>query len=1058
MIKHHRYGTGYLIEAGENVPDVTYDIGRAIPATWHKIAELPVPEFDKTYDLNITARLVLKALGAVPMPLYLVGKPAAGTPPRLVLQIQHPSSFLQFKEYSVEATKDGHPPSDFRVFLGGPSDDDVADLIDKAYVQLKALADKKTTAENVQRAMIAAARAIKPVVLGMYHFGIKPDTSRVITTGPGEVRRKKGGWTRTTSYPSFDFVKEGDNFIGHVGQKASSPIRPDDVIALTKAKSDKMKQREFTKSLQSVLYQTLWARFHRVVLLDPKGIRGTFEAALNAHEVSKAYSEATNQPNPQTDVSTKNTSRESGPNKNLFGDARVIKRGPIGPRQQVSGSIRGTSGDIGSIVVSANPAERQWQNAQGYYVTPDPLPTEVGQWIPAERINPLVRGTRYMAFFGIFYDHPLLRPSSSGQPYWYSSRSHFIRAAEQYAMMTGDHPNLMARIIPLQGNRAGLAITERELKTDATRAGLEFRTDYEKLKSAFHGAIKTGLQKRPALVHKKLGPEAPLKQSGIPSNPITKHPPGIKEKDWLNFVNWIRREGEKVLGLKFGAGRSAMPQYTEYGGKKYRINRSQPHLQSLQAIRKNKELTGERDEQGKPVEPFALYLIEFLEGHTTNNRDFNTFMVPINVIRADEELPPRRKLGKITKQDYLDQITQQFMKFGVTTRGWRFIPANLQRPFSFALIHRLSHATPGEQNAMNQGFKHVEKPKIQRTEFGYKIDGVHWNAHQMIVAMPPKTAEKHFGFIGAHSYSRLLQDDPDIVNRVKRAVGKKGESLRDFGLLPQPIRTEFFGNPYGRRTAKDTDPTFGVHATGIPHGFWESKMGQRWEATFKHHFNDVGRYVDTLITGFQRANSFEDNAEAWTKYIQNITQKEGQLGQALDQSLQDMQNGGTTSTVDFGPGIGRKISTYIRWVERVVMDSSGAEIKIPVPTIVEGLGLSVYTAPIMSFEGRTVHYSVKAPSEDIARTIICLKLLRSSKRNKTLGRVLAIKSPEGIKIVPDMHAQFLAQWASTGFIVYENQDVKGLRFQLKSRPLTRAQMKRTGPHGNIYMARMLRTD
>lgn len=1064
MIKHHRYGDAFIYEAGMVSPSDPFHIGTKAPGHWRPVLDLGVTAFSSQYQLGDVAKIVLDNLAEqFKFHIYAHGVPAADTPSRFKTEIQDPHTFLQLRETMAEAAKHGYPPRSVTFHVVGPSDNDVSVLFYRVLELLKELANDKTKSASYAKQQIKQAIGrMKPVIIMSYKFGIN-------------VTNEKPGRGVTTSEPGFELLEKGRNVIGLAKNNPATPVSREHLADLQLTVENTHKERkEVESSLLKVFYHSLWMRFSGMLNKDNKCIADQFDDALNHGDVRKGYREARNLASPKTVEPPEDTSREPGSNKSLYGDDRVIKRQPrVMSNLKVAASVRGTSITGSRMIVTADPSERQWQNSQGSLVTPKPLPHDAGAWVPVASIGPLISVPGFRIFFAMFFDHPMLKPSSSGQPYWYGNRNHFIEAARHYGELTGDRPHLLVRIIPTVGSKAGIVMSGRDFKALRSKIARHAQRELTELITGFEHAIQEGKQRWLPRIKEKLGNDVKItKQQNIPSNPLkrhrsgdkkghVRHPEGTTEEKWLGYVNWIRKEGEKVLGLKFGARAGKT-----FGSGRFKVTQSYKYLhgakQAAERVKQNVEMTGGRDADGNPTEPFAVYLIEYVMVHRTFNRDHETYMVPLNVIRADEDMPPRRTFGKINKSNFTDYIDKEYHKFGVTHANWKYIrPRAGRRGFPFGFINRPAYASPNDQTTLNRLFARTQSPRIERHDFSYKIDGMHWDAYEMITALPAKVAHEKFGFIERDSYTRMFHKDPNIVNRLKRAIGNSHQGLTDFGT-PKPSKETFLSdNPYGDVNRDDLDPNFGIQATLLTGDYLASKIGERWEPKLKPYFNKAGQLAKVYMTGIARENSVDDHKEKWTRYAAKARQSADQIEFQVRSMLKDMEQGVKSDkviNVSRGPNMARAVSVYMQYADKVIDAPDGSRVTIQVPALITKLGLSTFTAPIGSVQGRTVNLSLKAPSEDIARSVIMLKLLRRSSSNRALGKIMRHKGVAGGPLVADFNAHCLAQWAATGFVVTENNDVKGLKYDLPDRPRSRWQMLRAGHMGAFHTMKMLRTD
>ena len=1072
MLKHHRYGTGFLMEAGgrSELP-TAIDIDERVPTKWKVVNHLPKPKLDVVGKPNIITRIMLQVLEELPQTVYVKGIPSSLGSAQLADHIRNPAALDQFAAATALSIAEGHVPNGYIVFLGGPSDVFVKHLIDRLYTAIAKSPETKATPEKIQKELTAYAKQhYVPHIAAMVDLQIEVKESPTYQT--------------SRAYSKFKLRQRGYNIIGHALGYADEPLPAHVLADLKKGGAETLfNQKEavdvlgssntllgqyrpkITQAILSVFYHLSWKNFKDFVFKNQKGVNAAFESAVNTATVQMAHDKTKGKPVPETHPKPKNTTREPGPNKNLYHDERVVKRDTRGPFVKVSGSIRGT-GDTSTMVVSADPGDRQWQNAQGFIIQPDPLPREAGSWVSSERVKPLFKSPDYEAFFGIYYDHPLLKPTTTAQVYWYGSKNQFMDSGRQYAMMTNDRPFIAVRIVDKSTN---MGVTLKQLKDDASRDGMASANKILGIMRSFRSSVKEGKRQWFPSTKEKLnwtGTEDALKSalndmSDKPGKP-GHHPEGVDPVKWKSFVGWIRGEGEKILGLKFGA---------QLAGSRFTGKRMFPfsthEIPAITRFHQNLKYSGERDKDGKVNEWWGLYLIEFLRGHKTYGTSSESYMIPINVIRADETIEPRKTNSKISKAKLLELLKDSFGKYGVSHKtDWEYQDGRGPH-FIYAHLNRISVAHDNEIHQMNERLKRSTNPKIERTTFGYKVDNVEWDAYQMFVAMPPSIAAKEFGLMTKQSYSRLIVDDPQLLNKISRAVGPHASaptSLQGLGLTPRPVKAQFDlghsvhgkGNPWEKEDLSKFDMSFGKSYTTIPPGFFASKLGDRWEPIIKQRLNAMGHVIDTFVAGFQRANSFETQGHLWQEYVKQAHHQqllgESELNHLLAAMAQvpGMQRGSS-----LGKDLHANIRTFIRYSKTVINQDTGEFVMIP--KVVEALGLVKYDAPFAAYGYRNVQMSVKAPSEEVAKLMIALKLLRRSATNKTLGKAMNLRSIEGtFKIIPDMHARIMAQWRAAGFPVVADEEPGHIRRVGTTNIVDRRSIERAKEGGEQKFSRMLR--
>jgi hypothetical protein len=1075
MEKYDRYGTALIVEAygpGRGLADVE----QPIPGGWKAVDDLEVEELFKPrlQTFNIPTKLAFSALlrvGGNPK-MYVRGVPdSEGS---IVDSIKSPTSLTTLAKDVKTVTMEGHPPHSFRVYITGPAPDEFKKLVKNAHT-LWLEHEKKpevTTLEKVQRVLDQYVRTkmSRPVINCWIEFAVET-----------EEGARPSGHTNT----KFSYVQTGYSVAAHAGGYAAQTPSEEEQRWLTTQDRKELKNiGNVDKLANAVLnryYHDVWKVFKRYVYDDPYGVVHTIHHELKKGEVRIAYDKTKGKPVPTSATTPEKKYDPSEPHKNpvlypassgTVYDAVTKRRTPLThphqgyvtstnprPRSGVVASIRQTAGDVGNMLISADPKDRVVQHADGSFTRPDPLPPLVGKMVPESPVKPLVDTEKYKAIFGIYYDHPMIVPKLSRQVYWYGSREQFFRAVFEYAVMTGDRPVLAYHIFGKKGNRANISISRKELELDGSIEGRRAQEAIDKTIEAFHREVKRGVALWPAKIAKWLGVSVDLSQNDIPVNPLRDMPKGkkIDPEGWTKYRNYIRNQSRQVLGLNFQA-QLAKKYINPTLGQKERYKFSRHEIPARVGLATTVKYTGERDKQGRPVEPWGVYLVEYLLAHKTLGMHGSTYMIPLNIVRANEDIPPRGTLKRWSQAEYMTLMREKFPKYNLhTLSNWRFLRARTDHHFPFSRLIRVSVALEEDLPKINAQLSQRGVRNIQRTTFGYKIDGIEWDAYQMVVAMPPSVAEKEFGLIHRAAYSRLILDEPRIVEQLRRGVKGNRRSLVAFGLSPVAMSSEFLTSPWSKADPKSIDPNdFGPTMTILPPGYFQSKIGQQWVPKVHEHLNEAGEVVARAIVGYEHANNPEERMDTWLKYAKKIVEKTNEVEYDIRHYLRALANVKMEQRSRLGQELDQNLELYIKYVKREVTPTGGS---YTIPVVMYRIGLATYQAPVGSSKVRTDWLTIKAPSESVAQLLILYRLLRRSAANKQLGNAMKIRSAGGkFRIFPDMNARLLAQWAKANFIVIRQDEPKGIRRIAPRIRFDRKDLDRGAIDSHHLLAKLLRID
>jgi len=1053
MIKYDRTKGAFLLEnfgAGRGIEDV----GQRIPGRWHVIEKMDAHSLFKQQfpSFNTPTKLVFAALSraGVQPKVYLRGVPdAEGSVDQ---SIRYPRNLDSFATDIKTVTMEGRPPHSFRVFISGPPTETMEALVKSAHtLWLEHLKNPDvTTLEKVQR------------VLDAY---VKSKVSQQVINDWIDIAIETEGGARPNPHvhTKFKYERIAFNTIGHrYGLASQAPDSAKQSWLRTKDKALKTEVDKLVEAIMGLYYYEIWKAFQEYVFDNTEGVVHTIDNQIKTGKVREAYDKTKGKPVPTTVAIPEKKYDPREPHKNpvLYKhQGYVTSTNPRGPKSKVVASIRQDTGDLGTMLVTAEPKERVSQRSDGSYFRPPTAPRHVGSMVPESSVGSIVDTGDYHAIFGIYYDNPLIVPKLSHQIYWYGNRDHFFRAVFEYAIMTGDTPVLAYRIYPKKGDRANLGITRRELEQNGGPEGRRAVAAIDKTITAFHREIKRGHQLWHAKIAKWLGVEVDLSQNDIPLNPLRDMPEGknIDPEGWTKYRTWVRNNSRSKLGLNFQAQLSK--KYIDPNTGRQKAWKFSRHMDaSREGYKTTVRMTGERDKHGKPVEPWAVYLIEYLLAHKTIGMVGDTYMAPINVIRADDDIPPRGTTKRWTKSAYMQLLRENFGRFPVSkATNWKFLRARTSHKFPFSRLIRHSVVPPADLPEVNEKLKQGGLRGITRTEFGYIVDGLEWDAYQMVVAMPPSVAEKEFGLLHRNSYSRLVLDEPRIIRQHR--LGKQGprRSLKEFGFTPFKVKSEFLTSPFSKADQTSVDPASIIgRKTVLPPGYFHSKLGRTWVPKVHTHLNDAGEVAHRTIVDYEKLNDPEDRMKMWETYARRVALQAKEVEYDIRSYLRALSSVEMAVGSRLGADLDANIDTYIKYVRKELTPTGG---HYTIPVVVQKLGLAKYTAPIGSVNLQTAWLTVKAPSESVAKFLILYRLLRRSVSNKEMGKAMKIRSRGGsYRIFPDNNARLLAQWAASNFAVVRNDDPGGIRRIGPRINHDQKDLERGVPDAQHLLARLLRID
>lgn len=987
--------------------------------------------------------------------VLLHGIPSGNTDDTIGLRIARPKSSQEFQVDIARVTGEGSLPQSYRAYLITPSPEFFEKLSVEAY---RLVQDQNISVEKRNRDIKRFAKQ----EMDRYILGV---TEYRAASVPSATSHTLFRVTLNSATPAH---------WGGLSARGKNTLQPADKKALTHEISSTNREVDVRSAFTQWYYINAWEFFKqfttsRNVVAGPWSV---IHRALNAPDVRTHFDKAQGKDIAKPPEVPGEIRHSAPSDSSTFVPPHGVNLSKVIP------SIRASGGRANDIV-TANDEDRRWQRADGSYTRPNPIPDQrLHMMIPADKVAPLLRTGDYDVTFGIVYDHPLIFgkgrygdrtgvDASKDQLWWYTNRNQFISSAYQYARLTGDHPHLVYRIIRRSGPKSGEYIGRNLFNKERNPGTVELDAEISKLLSSFKNAVRSGIQRYPALMKQRLG----LNRADlIIPHDTNEHdvPKGLTPKAWVAYLRWLRQKVRTQLGLNLEA--SIPVEWVDIAtGKRKKLGYSRHTIARDVALKRTVKFSGEKDEKGKPLEPWGIYLIQYILGHKADSSlAGQAFMVPINVVRTTkEDLEPRRSLRSVKESD-LRRILQQYfgnLHFGKTAERWKFIRAHPNLPFPFARMVR--PITVVDQQALDKINRKIHNPNIRRTVQGYVIDGIEFDAYVMLTSMPPSVAQEHFGLIHKEARARQIITNPDMVYRLRRTTRGKRVNVREFGLVNRRTKLETFvnketgqeSNPYSRHELQGIDQTavLGKKYTDLPPGYYMSEIGKQWAPQINHVMDEVGRSVSRTVVAYALTNDPEQKKALYAQYAKEAYNQYPEVKNYVKQYLQAL----VRVSRKYDPrdeNIMDNIATYIRYVKREVSPTTGAYYKVP--ALIQGIGLTEYHAPFSSVRGFTQMMKVKAPSEDVAKLLILYRLMRRSHKNKTVGKIMTMtKFNSTKKLFPDINARILAQWAKTGFIVIPERGGR-TRFLRPASKMHAKDMRvqRAAEWGDHRFARMLRTD
>jgi hypothetical protein len=739
----------------------------------------------------------------------------------------------------------------------------------------------------------------------------------------------------------------------------------------------------------------------------------------------------------------------------------------------VVGSIRAEGGEMRHETVTADERMRVWMLSDGSFTKPAESVDQRSLFdMPAAKnVKAIVEVPGYKAVFGLYIDHPIIRPGLRDSTWWYQSKSLYHGALKHYGEVTGDRPHLAYYMVQTSGPKAGMMISKRELDRRTDDQAQAFKRAVETTIKDAYNANAEGQRMFPVHMLQKFNYD--VKKAGMfetPSNPLADSPEGIDEEDWNNYVNWLRKGFKKPMGFNLSAAEGA--KYLNSKGERLPLVWSRGEINKRRAKRRTQAFSG-----GKK-EPWALFLIQYVLAHGASETNASpTFMIPLNIIRSKRVKIKPMKLTSVRESHLKKWLRDNHsdFKFFEQVHAWSFIRAHPNLPFPYARLIRPSISTDPKAR---ERYNRMLPKGIQVTQRGYRINGVSYDAYMMVVAMPPSAAEKEFGLLSKNKTARKIITDNEMLNRLRRTPRGKRRSMQELDLFAAPtpfvgagashpdddadVEFKFVsraGNNYyirDKKTGKavfappgkfvqrpdydkkiitsirnrarlgDTDPvSAGVVDHHTPYATPEMEymdLGEKFSPVIKSHFDRAGNVIKRIFSAYEHSGSAEQREAAWDQYIREAMELETTTETQINNMMQhllavQLRRRPERGTKEYD--MMNNVRQYVRFVKKEI-GSSGRTVRVP--EVVKQMKLSEYHAPVGSSGHRTGVLAVKAPSEDIAKLVIFYRLLRRSVNNKAVGRLMKVTDLGGRrKLFPEEHARLLAQWASMHFGVIQNE-------------------------------------
>lgn len=1063
MLKHFRQGTGLLVESEARIE-------QTVPGGWRPVAKLDISQELKeranSYKGvgNIVLSHLTKAAFTEPI-VYIQGTPDANIK-ATEKAITNPTSFNDWVDAVAISTKAGYPPHRFRVYIAGPSPATLDKLIGKVTHAVYGLLDKEVDSKGdfdrkrVDAGLDAIGRVFGPVaeaasvqnkILAWFD----------VTIGTEGISK--------TSRTRFSFTEKGNAVVGLATAHPKAPISRDEREILTMYPVDTRKDTSAAviDAVKKAFYNTVWLAANHYVFDHFKGPSNALHRALNqAPDVRTGYDTHHGRPIPTTPKKTDYHRDDPHTNVELFGDTRVVSGRRIAladSQSKVIPSMESSGGDIGTNIVTADPSERRLQKTDGSFTRVPPLKSNVKTMVPTDRVAPLIDEDKYAIIFGIHYDSPLLSPKLNNQLYWYSSRNQFFGSVKLFGELTGDRPNIAYRILLKRGKSAGMTVSLSELEKDKSADGKKAYRELTQAIQSFWRHANQGQKVYPAKMEQRLGRGKFVVLNKQPLNPTQNVPEGIDPDKWKKYLTHVRTTGEKTLGLRF-----KIPLEFDAEGRQTTLRfDANARFQTLQRKRARRA-AGLRDPKtDRAVEPWGVYLIEYILGFTSGaSTAGNAHFIPLNVVRSPNDLPPRETPKRMTKTDLMQMLREHFSTHpaarAATEASWSYIRSEIARNLPYARLMKPSIMyNDKDREAYNKRLIQAGS-RLRRTEYGFKVDNMEFEAWLMVIAMPPSVADKKLGIINQQAYNRHVLGDPGMVERLRR--GKLGLRLnaKAFGLSPIPIhRTEFAVTPYAKARQSETDPMraqlFSVgKATPIPKRHFRGDVLGKWNPVIKQAVDRRGQVIGRYVIDFESTADPAKQEKILKSYLQAAGKATDDVRRVAHLFISDylkeaLEDRGHT----VGSDIYRNVDLYIRYAEKETPHGT-----YRIPEVVRKIGLATYEAPVASHEYRTVFLQIKAPSEEVAKLLLFYRLLRRSTNNKELKNIMGFKDLHGKwTLFPDLHARFLTQWAYGGFKMLRSDEPRNVRFiqhrKYERRDPEMEKSKHLGVHAG---ATFLRTD
>jgi hypothetical protein len=654
--------------------------------------------------------------------------PAANTPEKYAKILQRPPDQMAFLRAFRKSVQAGHVPLSVRVYLTSPSEDELRQLVE-GLVKLRKETPKETAIPKTKLAALVNQFRAKRKIWAVRAFEID-----------SHERRGAKGYKKRY----YNIVDRKDRSVGEQGY---GPVRGSN-NPNPRLKEINLSAHEPHQVADD--FMKLWYGHGLFITeLFYKYLRTrVFRLLANAADVDI--------PEPISFNKQQNQS------------------------QSVSPSHPGGQNERG-FVVTANPAEKVHQQADGSYTRPELPPREKLVANIPEVSNfaaPIISPDgRFRVQVGLTFDSPLMG-KKGGQTWWYRDIGLITSAAEGYARLTGDKPHLNLRILDKFTDRA---VGAYEMNRGSNAALQSLRPELAGFRRQINTAVDQGRMdhhlylkqhKMTELADYWLEHRTPREilqfSNKAPRMPDVKaDDPTEYRKRWKDFIRALHRDIPSVLNIQF-EGKTLRGKERDTFDK----------LKAKQSARKKRRSEAQIRWAGGKGEKWSIFLVEYLLAYGQSRRPRgNSVMIPITVLSDEIKRDTgRNRIDKVTSKWLFDNARKAFPTFAPLRREgeWSFEPGNLHAPLPYARLRR-----PGVQMNASELLRanaKYERTNIERTVRGYRINGEEYESFYMVVAAPGSVAHaarenKGLGLTPKGKKFRRLIDNPEVV---VQAIEKEG--------------------------------------------------------------------------------------------------------------------------------------------------------------------------------------------------------------------------------------------------------------------------------------------